>query len=228
MKRSLILACLLASGLGMTTFAQTAAPTAAAPASAPAGPAKIGIIAFQPAVFGTNEGQRDSAQLRQKFDPKQAQLKALNDEIDSLTTALKSQGDKLSDAERAARQRTIEEKQKTLQRNVEDAQNEAQAEMGTMYQTLAQKVYEVLQSYAQQNGYTMIVDISTEKSPILWASQATDVTQAVVQAYNAKSGVPAQPGAGAAPAATRPAGAGAATRPPASTTPKPVTPTTPK
>ena len=169
------------------------------------GPAKIGIIAFQPAVFGTNEGQRDSAQLRQKFDPKQAQLKALNDEIDSLTTALKSQGDKLSDAERAARQRTIEEKQKTLQRNVEDAQNEAQAEMGTMYQTLAQKVYKVLQTYAQQNGYTMIVDISTEKSPILWASQATDVTQAVVQAYNAKSGVPAQPGAGAAPAATRPA-----------------------
>jgi len=90
MKRSLIFACLLASGLGMTAVAQTAAPTTAAPASAPAGPTKIGIIAFQPAVFGTNEGQRDSAQLRQKFDPKQAQLKALNDEIESLTTSLKS------------------------------------------------------------------------------------------------------------------------------------------
>ena len=49
----------------------------------------------------------------------------------------------------------------------------------------------------EQNGYTMVVDISTEKSPILWANQATDITQAVVQAYNTKSGVPAQPGAAA-------------------------------
>jgi len=131
----------------------------------------------------------------------------------------------LSDQERAARQRTIEEKQKTLQRNVEDAQNEAQAEMGTMYQTLAQKVYAVLQTYAEQNGYTMVVDISTEKSPILWANQATDITQAVVQAYNTKSGVPAQPGAPAGAGAARPAG----TAPrPATTTPKPATPTTPK
>jgi len=70
----------------------------------------------------------------------------------------------------------------------------------------------------------MVVDISTEKSPILWASQATDITQAVVQAYNAKSGVPAQPGAAAG--AARPAGT--TPRPPASTTPKPATPTTPK
>lgn len=237
MKRSLTFVCLLASGLGMTAVAQTSpapASTSTAPATmAPAGPAKIAIIAFQPAVAGTNEGQRNFGQLKTKFEPRQSQLKAQSDEIESLKTALKSQGDKLSEQERAARTKSIDDREKSLQRSAEDAQNDAQTEAGEMYQQLAQKVYEVLQAYAQQNGYTMVVDISTQQSPILWANQSADITAAVVQAYNAKSGVPPPPastgsgtGTGTAPA-TRPAGttnhapAAAAPRP---TTPKPTTP----
>lgn len=210
MKRSLTLASLLAAGLGMTAFAQTAAP--AAP-DAPAGPAKIAVIAFQGAVAQTNEGQRNFTQLRQKFEPKQTQLKNLSDEIDSLKKQLQAGGDKLSDQERATRTRTIDEKEKSLQRSAEDAQNDFQSEMGEMYQALAQKVYEVMQNYVQQQGYTLVVDVSGQQSPVLWAAQSSDITQAVVQAYNAKSGVAAP--ANAAPAAPRPA----TNRPPAAARP---------
>ena len=65
MKRSLTFVCILASGIGATALAQAggsaAVPSAPAPASAaaPAGPVKVGIIQFQQAVGGTNEGQRD-------------------------------------------------------------------------------------------------------------------------------------------------------------------------
>ncbi len=81
-------------------------------------------------------------------------------------------------------------------------------------------MYEVLQSYAQTNGYTLVVDISTQQSPILWAAQSTDITAAIVQAYNVKSGVAAP--VGGAPTAPRPAGTG--NRPPAAA-PRPSTTT---
>ena len=71
--------------------------------------------------------------------------------------------------------------------------------MSDMYQQLAQKVYAVLDAYANQQKFTLVLDASNQQnSPVLWASPATDITKAVVDAYNAKSGVPPQPAAGAA------------------------------
>lgn len=218
MKRSFSLVCLLASATGVGAFAQATAPSAPTPAdaapalsAAPAVPvnAKIAIIAFQQAVAATNEGQRNFAQLRTKFEPKQTALKAQSDEIDSLKKKLQDAGSNLSEPERDSQLRTIDEKTKSLQRTAEDAQNEASGAMNDMYQQLAQKVYAVLDAYANQNKFTLVLDTSAQQTPVLWANGSSDITKAVVEAYNAKSGVPAQPATGAAPA----------TRPSPSTTP---------
>ena len=75
--------------------------------------------------------------------------------------------------------------------------------MNDMYQQLAQKVYAVLDAYSNQNKFTIVLDTSAQQTPVLWANQASDITKEVVEAYNAKSGVPPQPTAGA-PAAPRP------------------------
>jgi outer membrane protein len=231
MKRSFTLVCLLASatGVGILSSPNSAlaqAPSAPAPAQSaaaaavpefPANP-KIAIIAFQQAVAATNEGQRNFAQLRTKFEPKQAALKAQSDEIDSLKKQLQDAGANLSEPERDSRLRTIDEKTKSLQRTAEDAQNEASGAMNDMYQQLAQKVYVVLDAYSNQNKFTIVLDTSAQQTPVLWANQGSDITKAVVDAYNAKSGVPAQPAAGAA--APRPS---APTPSHPSTTPRPST-----
>lgn len=198
MKRSLALVLTLASGFALSAAAQT--PAASAPA-APAGPAKIAVIAFQVAVAQTNEGQRNFADLQKKYEPKRAQLKALNDDIENLTKQLQAQGDKLSDAERATRTKTIDDKKKQLDREGEDAQNDFQQEMQELYNTLASKVYDVLSSYAQQQGYTLVLDIGQQQSPVLYASDSTNITKPVIDGYNLKSGVPAPP----APPAEAPA-----------------------
>jgi len=192
----------MASGLALTAAAQ-------APAAAPAGPAKVAVVAFQVAVAQTNEGQRDFSDIQKKFEPKRAQLKSLSDEIDGLKKQLQAQGDKLSPAESAARTKTIDDKSKQLQRSAEDAQNDFQTEVQEMYNTLASKVYEIVASYAKDQGYTLVVDVSQQQSPVLWAAESTNITQAVVDAYNAKSGVPAPP----APAAAAPRPAAPAAKP---------------
>lgn len=225
MKRNLALVVLLASGLALNAAAQTPAATAPAPAAAPATvtaiPAKVAVIAFQVAVAQTNEGQRNFSDVQKKFEPKRATLKALNDEIENLKKQLQAQGDKLSPAETASRTKTIDDKTKQLQREAEDAQNDFQTEVQDMYNTLASKVFEVVDNYAKQQGFTLVLDASNQQSPILWAAEATNITQPVIAAYNAKSGVPAPPPG--APSAPTPQG-GAAKAPAPHKTPSTSTP----
>jgi outer membrane protein len=197
MKRSLALAFILASGLALSAAAQTSAP-------APAGPAKIAVIAFQAAVGQTNEFQRNFADLQKKFEPKRQQLKTLSDEVDTLTKQLQAQGEKLPEAERATRARTIDEKKKQLQRSGEDAQTDFQNEMQEMYNGVASKVYDVLSTYAQQQGFTLVLDVSQQQNPVLFASESTNITKPILDAYNVKSGVPAPPPSAQQPSAPAP------------------------
>jgi outer membrane protein len=207
MKRSLALIVMLASGMVLGAAAQTpAAPAATAPATAQ--PSKIAVIAFQVAVAQTNEGQRDFADLEKKFQPRQDRLKALSDEVDSLTKQLQAQGATLTDAQRNEKANAIDVKKKKLDRDAEDARTDFQQQMNDVYQSLASKVYDSMQAYAEQQGYTLILDVSEQQSPVLFAAQGSNITKAVVDAYNVKSGVPApapQPAATGTPSAPAPA-----------------------
>jgi len=230
MKRLLVFPLLLASGFSLTAPAQTPAapmPSAPAPANAPTsaaapapvGPAKIAVVAFQVAVSQTNEFQRAFTDLQKKWDPKRQQLKAMSDDIDKITKDLQTQGDKLSEAERATRAKTLDDKKKQFDRQQGDAQNDFQQEMQQLYAGTASKVYDVLSSYAEKNGYTLVMDISGQQTPVLYALPTTDITKPVIEAYNVKSGVPALP---AAPAATPATGT-----PKTPLAPKPAAPKTP-
>jgi outer membrane protein len=196
------------------------APAGAAAPSAPVGPAKIAVVSFQAAVSQTNEFQRAYVDLEKKWGPKRQQLKTLSEDIDRLTKELQTQGDKLSETERATRAKSLDDKKKQFDRQSQDAQNDLGQEMQELFSTTASKVYDVLSSYAEKNGYTLVLDNSTQQSPILSFNSATDITKPVIDAYNVKSGVPALP---AQPAAGAPA-TGAPKTPAA---PKPAAPKTP-
>ena len=223
MKRSLALATLLASGFALSAaqltpaIAQTKPATAAAPPApaAPAGPSKIAVIEFQAAVAQTNEGQRNFADLQKKYQPRENALKTRNDEIDGLTKQLQAQGATLSEAARATQARTIDEKKKKLDRDAEDLRTEGTQEIQQMYNTLASKVYDVLASYAEQQGYTLVLDASQQENPILFHMPSTDITKPVIDAYNVKSGVPAPPPQPASAPAAKPAAPKAPAAPPA-------------
>jgi len=216
MKRSFALFVIFASGLVFSAAAQTPAATAApaAPAAPAAVPAKIAVINFQLAVGKTNEGERDFADLQRKYAPREAALKSLADEVDALTKQLQTQGNTMPEAERASKARTLDEKTKQRDREVEDARNDFQADMQETYNSLAAKVYDVMQSYADQQGFTLILDVSPQQSPVLYASAGSVITQQVIDAYNLKSGIPAQP---------QPAAAAPATQTPRPVAPKPTT-----
>ena len=219
MTRKLFRFFLPAALLTVTALAQTGTAAAANPA-APANPAssattRIGIINIQNAIVMTNEGRRDFENLQKKFEPTQSALNNLNQEVDSLKKQLQTQGEKLNEQARADMVKSIESKQKTLQRQAEDAQADFQAQQNEIASRIGGKLLDVLDKFAKQNSYSLILDVSGQQSPVLWAAQTTDVTQEIVNSYNAQSSVAAPaPGGAAKPPSS-------SSRPPA---PKPPAP----
>ena len=208
----------------MSALAQNGA--AAAP-NTQSGSIKIGIISLRDVIVATNEGQRDLTALQSKFAPKQKELADLSKQIEADQTQLRNQGDKLSDDARAALIKKIESNQKVLQRQGEDAQADYDNQQNEIASRILQKLQDVIDKYAKQNGYAMILDASTQQSPILWATAQTNISKDIVEAYNAQSGIaaPVAPaGASATPNAPRPQ----TTRPAPTSTPKSAPPSTPK
>lgn len=204
MRRSTLLIGALAAGIVPTLFAQSA--------PAPAGPLRIAVVSFQDVVTQTNEFQRNFAGLQKKYDPKRQELKTLGDEIDNLTKQLNAQGASLGDAERANRAKVIDDKKKRAQRMADDAQNDFQQEMQQIFNNTAGKVGDVLIDYAQKQGYTLVLDGGEmQQGPfVLYSLPSTDISKAIVDAYNVKSGVSAPASLPAAPApnpGTKPPGA---------------------
>jgi outer membrane protein len=204
-----VLILVSALSLGIPTAARAQASTATGAAGD-----KVGIVSIQDAIANTNEGKKEMEALQQKFAPRQAALQAQNDEVENLKKQLQAQGDKLSEEERSNRVRIASEKQKTLQRSYEDFQNEVQQAEQEILNRLGKKMLEVLEKYSKENGYALVMDVSTQQTPVLYANPGTNMTKALIDAYNASS--PVLP-----PSAVKPS---AATHPPAPGAPAPKKP----
>ena len=223
LKLPVLLAGTAALACAPSLFAQAAGPkvpsttaAAQAPVQPQAIPAKIALIAFEQAVFATNEGQKAVQDTQKKYEPQKAKIQAQETEIDSLQKQLQS-ATTITDEERANRVRTIDTKQKALQRDGEDASTAYQNDLQEAYGRVAQKVNATVQKYVTDNGYTLLLDVSGQQSNVLFAAPQTDITRADVDAYNTSSRVPAPP---AGPAPTSPT-------PRSTTAPRTTTPRTP-
>jgi outer membrane protein len=219
----------------VTALAQTASADPALPAAPSATPAattpdttltgtgsKIGTINIQQAIFASNEGQRDFEALSKKLEPKQTELKSMNDEVESLKKQLSTQGDKLNDDSRATLVKQVEDKQKKLERSVQDARDDAQNQENEIAQRILQKMAPIIVKYAGDKGFGLIMDTSNPwpQGPVLWAGPSVDITKAIVDAYNTQSGVAAP----TRPATTKPTATGAKPAAPAGVKPAATTP----
>lgn len=193
------LAFALAAGLASSTLAIAQAPKPVAGPAADVKPeavnAKVAIMAFEQAVVATNEGQKALAEIQKKYEPQKTKIQAEASEVDSLKKQVQALPANTPDDERSQRLRTIDEKEKQLNTDAENAQNAYQGDLQEAYGKVAQKVGQTAVKYAQSHGFTLLLNYPDprQQSPnqILWFAQETDITQAVVNAYNAASGVAA-------------------------------------
>ena len=102
----------------------------------------------------------------------------------------------MSDDAKTKLVRDIDATTTRVNRDTQDAQNDLDEAQGKVMQELGGKMMAVLEKYATQNGFAVVLDVSNPQTPVLWAASAVDITNDIVKLYDQ-----AYPGTAAAPAA---------------------------
>jgi outer membrane protein len=171
---------------------------------------KVGTINIQQAIVSTKDGQKAAADLQAKIEPKRKELEGKRAQIEAMGQQLQKMGTVGSEDAKRKLQVEIESKQKSLQRDSEDAQSDWDAEQQKVLNELGGRIMQVINKYATDNGFSMIVDISSPQTPVIWASTTIDITNEIIKLYDANApssmAPPAAkpPASSAAPAAAKP------------------------
>ena len=170
---------------------------------------KIGIINIQDAIIRTAEGQKAAKALQDKFAPRQADLEKGKRELADLQAQFNKGRNTMSEDARNNLIRQIDAKNKSLTRDNDDASADYQQEEGKLINGIGQKMMGVIDKYAKEKGYAIILDISSPQSPVLYAINTVDITSDIVTLYDKSAGDMPAPAPAAAPKSTTPI-----TRPP--------------
>ncbi len=172
------------------------------PAQAP--PAKIAIIHLQNAIIGTKDGQKAAKELETRFMPRRKEIEGRQGEIQALQAQLRASSNTASEEQKNKLMRDIDVKQKALQRDGEDASAELDQEQQKLFQDIGGKVMAVIDKYASDNGFAVVIDVSAQSSPILYASTSIDITRQIVELFDKNSPAAAAASAPAAPPPAKP------------------------
>ena len=157
---------------------------ASLPAQVQPPPSKVGIIHIQNALISTEDGEKAVAELQAKFEPTSKRLESMRDEIASLQGELSRGSNTMGDERRRQLARDIDQKTRTLNRATEDAQAEFQQEQQKILQDLGQRMMAVINKYSNDNAYTLILDVSSPQTPVLFATNGIDITQDIIKLYD--------------------------------------------
>jgi len=193
-RQSALLALIAATSLSVPAFSQTASASG-----------RVGIIQLENAIATTKDGQKAAADLEAKYAPKRKALSEKQSELQELQTQYRNGANTMSDEARTKLARDIDRKGKVLQRQMDDDQAEFEEDKRRFLQGIANRIQGVIDKYAAERGYTLILDVSSPQTPVLFASNGIDVTNEIVDLYDKSSAAPAPaPSAPAKPAAAKP------------------------
>lgn len=182
---------------------------------------KVAIMNVQGAILATKDGEKAREAMRQKFEPRAKEIEGRNAELQKKRQSMTAGANTMSAEAREKLSREIDDMQKKLQWDSEDMQNDIDQEQGKLVNSIGQRLLQVVDEYAKANGYAIVLDVSAQQSPVLWAANGIDITQPIVELYDKKFGAGTTPPSAATPAAP----ASAPKTPPAAAPKKPAAPT---
>jgi outer membrane protein len=204
MRRLIPFLILTGSLLSLAAFAQTPTPprqpTTTPPATAAAGgtgaEGKIALINTAAFREGIQELKLKMDALNVEFDPKNKEMQSLQEQVNNLKNQINTQGSTVQPAVRQQWAEQVAEKEKELRRKEEDYQALAKKRFEEVSGPIYDKIGKFLEQYAQQRGIAMVLEgIAAQQNGVLvYAAQATDITQDFMKEYNK-----ANPAAAAAP-----------------------------
>jgi len=145
---------------------------------------KIAIISIQEAVIRTQQGQKLGKEMEEKYGPTQRGLQSQGQEIQSLRGQLLRGENTMSDGARRKLTREIQSKERSLQRNTEDARQEFNEMQQKATGQMMQKMMAAIDKHARANSFSVVLDISSQQSPVLYATNEINITNDVIAIYD--------------------------------------------
>jgi|WetSurMetagenome_2_1015567.scaffolds.fasta_scaffold304085_2 outer membrane protein len=165
--------------------------------SAPA--QKVGVIMYFRALVECTEGKVANDEFQKKLEGRKNELQKKQTEIQTLQQQLEAQRQTLNEDSLAALSKNIQVKTTELQRLQEDAEKEFGAMRNDILERIGRKMGPIVQKYAQEKAFSLLLDGSTQGSQLIFVNSTIDVTDDIIKrydtAYPVTGAVPATPAA---------------------------------
>jgi len=161
--------------------------------------AKIGLLNVMRVMAECTEGKQVLGEFQKKVEAKKVELEKKNNEIQELQKQLQSQARTLNDESRAALAKNIETKTTELQRSQDDAQKEFGAMQNEILGRLGTKIAPVVQQFAKDNSFAIVVDASNQNSQVIYFDPSIDVTDEIIKKVDASQAAAPTPVPAAVP-----------------------------
>ena len=123
--------------------------------------------------------------LNREFQPRQAELQALQTKIDTLTKEIESTQTVADPAALRTKRDQLAQMTTEFKRKGEDAEAAYTKRRQEIFLPLQQDIGKALEAFAKARGITVIVDGS--QVPVVYAADSIDITRAFITDFNSKN-----------------------------------------
>lgn len=167
---------------------------AGAPLLAQAASVKVAVIDVERILIESSRGKAALDEIETLRKQKQSQGEGLQKDIVDLRQRLNEGRLSLSEDKLAELQKQLEDKTIELKRFQDDANRELSKKRDTVLKTIEDSVFPVINQIGKEQGYTLI--FNKFSSGLVYADEAVDITDEVIQRYNQAGGGQASSGSG--------------------------------
>jgi outer membrane protein len=173
---SVMIGAAMVGAVALSMHSQSAAPP-------PALAAKVAIVAMRDAMLNTLDGRQAMAGMQARFDPKRIAIEKRQSELQTMAEQLRKGAATMTPEAQQKLSTELAAKKKAFDRDADDLNAEVEQEDGKLMQDLSVKMGGIIDQFAKQNGYTVVMDAA---QPVLWAAETANITPEIVKLYDQK------------------------------------------
>ena len=161
----------------------------AAPMFAQNTPARVAVVDVQKVLTQSTAGKAAYEKLKKMQEDRLNKAKSMDEEMKKLESDLNTKRISLAEDKLAEMSKQLADKKIAMQRYAQDADREIGEARDRELQALQVKIEPVIDALGKEMGLALI--FNKFESGLVYASEAVEITDTVIQRFNAASGAPA-------------------------------------
>ena len=145
---------------------------------------KVGYIDLQRVIRDSKAGKAAKASFEKEFQQKKVIIESKKRNVDSLREDFIKNAQVMSESARKQKAEDIDKKEKDLLRTQEDFKEELQKKDFELTQKILRDIEGILKQIGDSGDYAIIIE--KIEGGVVYSSKSADVTDLVIQAYDAK------------------------------------------